>query len=96
MDLPLARIDLRHCLIKWNFTKFIIDRQGNVVNRFLPMEDPLDISANIEMKFHFIGDPKIPGCSFFKCVNNGCSSFPFTDILANTGNVTPSSVEFSE
>ena len=35
--------------IKWNFTKFIIDRQGNVVNRFLPMEDPLDISANIEI-----------------------------------------------
>ncbi|HHB0208749.1 TPA: glutathione peroxidase, partial [Staphylococcus aureus] len=35
--------------IKWNFTKFIIDRQGNVVNRFLPMEDPLDISTNIEI-----------------------------------------------
>ncbi len=35
--------------IKWNFTKLIIDRQGNVVNRFLPMEDPLDISTNIEI-----------------------------------------------
>jgi glutathione peroxidase len=25
--------------IKWNFTKFIIDRNGNVVARFEPMED---------------------------------------------------------
>lgn len=25
--------------IKWNFTKFIIDRDGNVVARFEPMED---------------------------------------------------------
>ena len=26
--------------IKWNFTKFLIDRNGNVVNRFGPMEKP--------------------------------------------------------
>ena len=25
--------------IKWNFTKFLIDRQGNVVKRFEPTED---------------------------------------------------------
>ena len=25
--------------IKWNFTKFIIDREGKVVARFEPMED---------------------------------------------------------
>ncbi len=25
--------------IKWNFTKFLIDREGNVVNRFEPTED---------------------------------------------------------
>ena len=25
--------------IKWNFTKFLIDREGNVVERFEPTED---------------------------------------------------------
>ena len=25
--------------IKWNFTKFLIDRNGNVVERFEPTED---------------------------------------------------------
>ena len=25
--------------IKWNFTKFLVDREGNVVNRFEPTED---------------------------------------------------------
>lgn len=25
--------------IKWNFTKFLVDREGNVVERFEPMED---------------------------------------------------------
>jgi glutathione peroxidase len=25
--------------IKWNFTKFVIDKQGNVVARFEPTED---------------------------------------------------------
>lgn len=29
--------------IKWNFTKFLIDRQGNVVERFEPTIEPLDI-----------------------------------------------------
>ncbi len=26
--------------IKWNFTKFLVDRQGNVVERFSPMTSP--------------------------------------------------------
>ena len=26
--------------IKWNFTKFLIDREGNVVKRFSPQEEP--------------------------------------------------------
>ena len=25
--------------IKWNFTKFVVDREGNVVARFEPTED---------------------------------------------------------
>lgn len=34
--------------IKWNFTKFLIDRQGNVIKRFESTVDPLDIEPAIE------------------------------------------------
>ncbi len=34
--------------IKWNFTKFLIDREGNVVRRFEPTADMADIGAAIE------------------------------------------------
>ena len=31
--------------IKWNFTKFVVDRQGNVVARFEPTADMKDVEA---------------------------------------------------
>ena len=34
--------------IKWNFTKFLIDREGNVVARFEPMTDMADVAKAIE------------------------------------------------
>ena len=34
--------------IKWNFTKFLIDRAGNVVERYAPQTKPEDIAADIE------------------------------------------------
>lgn len=34
--------------IKWNFTKFIIDRNGNVVARFEPTADMADVEACIK------------------------------------------------
>jgi len=34
--------------IKWNFTKFLVDRQGNVVKRFAPTTRPEEIAAHIE------------------------------------------------
>lgn len=34
--------------IKWNFTKFLIDRQGNVVERFEPMTDMSEVAKAIE------------------------------------------------
>jgi glutathione peroxidase len=34
--------------IKWNFTKFLIDHQGNVVDRFAPTTKPEDIEENIK------------------------------------------------
>ena len=33
--------------IKWNFTKFLVDREGNVVERFEPTDKPSDISPKI-------------------------------------------------
>ncbi|OMF37220.1 glutathione peroxidase [Paenibacillus sp. FSL H8-0548] len=34
--------------IKWNFTKFLIDRSGNIVKRFESTDEPLDMKADIE------------------------------------------------
>ncbi|WP_133648471.1 glutathione peroxidase [Paraburkholderia flava] len=34
--------------IKWNFTKFLIDREGNVVKRYAPLTKPDAIRADIE------------------------------------------------
>ena len=33
--------------IKWNFTKFLIDRNGNVVERFAPTTDPGKMEENL-------------------------------------------------
>lgn len=34
--------------IKWNFTKFLIDRDGNVVKRYAPNTEPLSMIDDIE------------------------------------------------
>ncbi|MEE4316755.1 glutathione peroxidase [Erythrobacter dokdonensis] len=34
--------------IKWNFTKFLIDREGNVVKRYAPTDKPEAIARDIE------------------------------------------------
>ena len=33
--------------IKWNFTKFLVDRAGNVVRRYNPTSDPMSFEADI-------------------------------------------------
>ena len=33
--------------IAWNFTKFLVDRQGNVVERFAPPTPPEDIEESV-------------------------------------------------
>ena len=33
--------------IKWNFTKFLVDRQGNIVARFGPKTEPHEIAEDI-------------------------------------------------
>jgi len=34
--------------IKWNFTKFLVDRSGKVVKRYAPQTKPEDIASDIE------------------------------------------------
>jgi len=34
--------------IKWNFTKFLIDREGRVVGRFAPTTAPAELTAEID------------------------------------------------
>ena len=34
--------------VKWNFTKFVIDREGNIAARFEPTQDMADLKAKVE------------------------------------------------
>ncbi|MBO0998723.1 glutathione peroxidase [Bacillus sp. SD075] len=34
--------------IKWNFTKFLIDRDGNIVSRYAPKTKPLDMEEDLK------------------------------------------------
>lgn len=34
--------------IKWNFTKFLIDKEGKVINRFESPVEPMDLTQHIE------------------------------------------------
>jgi glutathione peroxidase len=35
-------------IIKWNFTKFLVDRDGDVIKRYAPNDTPEQIEADIE------------------------------------------------
>ena len=35
-------------VIKWNFTKFLVNKSGQVVNRYAPATEPLSLTQNIE------------------------------------------------
>ena len=51
MDGMLSRQDPDYASnpdIKWNFTKFLIDRKGRVVARFEPMVTPAELASSIE------------------------------------------------
>ncbi len=50
MDQMLSRRDPKYASnpdIKWNFTKFLIDRKGRVVARFEPMVTPEDLDSAV-------------------------------------------------
>jgi glutathione peroxidase len=38
--------------IKWNFTKFLIDREGTVVNRYAPTTTPESLSNDVERQLN--------------------------------------------
>jgi glutathione peroxidase len=38
--------------IKWNFTKFLVDREGRVVRRFAPSDAPDRLGGDIEAALH--------------------------------------------
>jgi glutathione peroxidase len=35
--------------LKWNFTKFLVDREGRVVRRYAPTDSPESIEKDIEV-----------------------------------------------
>ena len=35
--------------IKWNFTKFLLDKEGQVFDRYAPQTDPEALAADIEV-----------------------------------------------
>lgn len=37
--------------IKWNFSKFLVDREGNVVDRYAPTTSPLSIEVEFKLQF---------------------------------------------
>ena len=47
-QLKAAKVDEEgNADIGWNFTKFLVDRQGNVVERFVPPTTPEDIEESV-------------------------------------------------
>jgi glutathione peroxidase len=34
--------------IKWNFSKFLVDRDGKVIERYAPTTEPASVAADIE------------------------------------------------
>jgi glutathione peroxidase len=41
--------ELKGKSIKWNFEKFLVDKEGNIINRFVSKVTPEEIKEEIEM-----------------------------------------------
>lgn len=51
MNVMLKKIDKNYkdnSDMKWNFTKFVVDREGNVVDRFEPTQDMAELEKCVE------------------------------------------------
>lgn len=42
--------------IKWNFSKFLVDKEGRVVDRYAPTTSPLSIEVRIVYPFYRLLD----------------------------------------
>lgn len=47
-ELKAAKKGFLNAAIKWNFTKFLVDAEGNVVGRFAPTDKPESLRSKIE------------------------------------------------
>lgn len=63
--------------IKWNFAKFLVDKEGNVVDRYAPTTSPLSIEVKIK-SCHYVLMPveiiivfAIPEISYFFLYTEG-------------------------
>lgn len=45
--LKISKTCAKHGDIIWNFTKFLVDKNGNVIKRYSPTYNPLDIEKDI-------------------------------------------------
>lgn len=36
-------------MIKWNFTKFLVNKEGQVINRYAPQTEPMEIEKDIQI-----------------------------------------------
>uniref|UniRef100_A0AAY4EAM3 Glutathione peroxidase n=1 Tax=Denticeps clupeoides TaxID=299321 RepID=A0AAY4EAM3_9TELE len=43
------QLGLKWISIKWNFTKFLINREGQVVKRYSPMDDPQVLEKDLPL-----------------------------------------------
>ena len=46
--------------IKWNFSKFLVDKEGRVVDRYAPTTSPLSIEVNLQRQLFSKKKKKLP------------------------------------
>ncbi len=49
--------------INWNFTKFLVARDGTVLNRYAPTKEPAELAEDIEGALGAPGAPAAPGAA---------------------------------
>jgi len=67
--------------IKWNFTKFLVDKEGKVLQRYGPTTSPLSIEVLLSLSL-FISHSSLRICNDIlceKCSNLKLFSFAFTE-----------------
>lgn len=74
-------------LVSKYFSRFFSISLGEVLGEWRSTGFPFLSTMNL-VKFHLMASIRVPPCSFFKYLNNGCASFPLTSILSNKSKFT--------